>query len=70
MTWSSVIVKADGSRGICIECKHAPMCKLPNVSYPVANILTSVDTACDGHMASGTAELRCNGFEPEDGPQK
>jgi hypothetical protein len=33
------------------------------MSNPVGNILTAADTGRDGYMASGTAVLKCNGFE-------
>jgi len=58
----------------CLHClndhetgnPHLPKvtpCKLPSISSIVGSLLTSVDTGADGHMASGEAILKCNGYE-------
>lgn len=60
----------------CTSCKHGQYgwptggdveqvvpCNIPNVSSCLGSILTSVDVGADGHMASGEAILKCNGYE-------
>lgn len=74
MTWSARITKADGTVDgyymACHSCIHGKgTCYLPKVVYSVANLLTSVDTGSDGHMASGSADLKCNGYEQEPEPE-
>jgi len=65
-TWSARITK-DGNQVSCFrECKHASTCKISSIAHTIGPVLTSVDTGCDGHMASGTANLECGGFEPID----
>jgi hypothetical protein len=64
----------------CQSCKHGQHdfatdgqfykqiqpCYLPKVANSIGNILTSVDVGADGHMASGEALLKCNGYEPKE----
>jgi hypothetical protein len=66
MTWSAEIkieTPAVGDARSCSECKHMAGCNINSVSWVVGNLLTAVDTCQDGHMASGTAVLNCNGYE-------
>ena len=65
----------------CQSCKHGQYdhetgntsggstkiqpCFLPKIANNIGSLLTSVDVDANGHMASGSAELRCNGYEPE-----
>lgn len=61
----------------CQGCKHGQVdaekrtvpCYLPKVSGVVGSLLTSVDVDANGHMASGSADLKCNGFEPKPEPE-
>jgi hypothetical protein len=39
-------------------------CSIPAAASGIANVLTAIDFGADNHMASGTADLKCNGFEP------
>lgn len=67
----------------CQSCKHGQYdhetgsktgskliqpCYLPKVANNIGSILTSVDVDAAGHMASGEALLKCNGYEPKDEP--
>lgn len=56
----------------CTECKHGQpdparhyntRCHIPGASWPIANMLTSIDVGSDGHIAGGNAVLECSGFE-------
>ena len=76
MTWSARTTRPDGTipegkYNACGGCKHAPnpdnnykgTCYVERVAGNIGSILTSVDTGADGHMASGSADLKCSGFE-------
>lgn len=74
MTWSARVSRDDGSfpktindeaadYSACMSCKHEGSCYVAKTSDNIAYVLTSVDTGCDGHMASGEALLKCNGYE-------
>lgn len=73
MTWGTRIVRADGNTPLgsnaCDSCVHgkyvAPRapCNIKHIATSVGYLLTSIDVGMDGHMACGTAELKCNGFE-------
>ncbi len=69
MTWSAVITDKDGNRSqegfsICYDCKHANgACNVAKIGHVVGTMLTVIDVGSDGHMASGRADLHCNGFE-------
>lgn len=64
MSWIAFITDVDGNHVQCVKCTHYPGCKVAAVVPNIAAILTSVDMCCDGHMATGTANLACNIFEP------
>lgn len=67
MTWSaSVFVEGveDGYSQPCRKCAHNSCCNISSIADTIGPVLTSVDTGSDGHMASGEAVLKCNGFEP------
>ena len=67
MTWSAKIsafgVESAPGMSVCPQCLHQSGCQLPKVVEPVGNLLTSVDTRCDGTWANGEAVLLCAGFE-------
>lgn len=61
----------------CQSCQHGQYdfetdgkkiqpCYLPKASSGIGNVLTSIDTGADGHMASGEALLKCNGYQPKE----
>ncbi len=57
----------DGDYTACLSCEHGgkvwpPPCFINRAVGAVGNLLTSIDTGADGHMASGQADLRCNGY--------
>jgi cell division septum initiation protein DivIVA len=68
----------DGDYQACQSCKHGQYdfqtddpnwkkiqpCYLPKVAAQIGSILTCVDISAAGHMASGQANLLCNGYEP------
>lgn len=79
MSWSARVVKNDGTvpegtYHACGKCVHGlfkndgrgfhPNCYIPNAVNSIASILTAIDFGADNHTATGTAELKCNGFEP------
>ena len=66
MTWVSNIVDQDGNNRDCFTCKHIDSCQVFKVAHTLGSVLTSVDTCCDGHMASGSADLKCDGFEDKE----
>ena len=67
----------EGAWSACQKCKYGQFdfatsksaqrqikpCSLSNVSNPLASLMTSIDVGADGHMAGGTADLKCSGFE-------
>ncbi len=64
MTWGVFIVDGDGQALDCNNrCKHVAGCQVAKVAFTMGTVLTSVDVCCDGHTASGTGRLECNGFE-------
>ena len=65
MSWTTASKDAQGNAINCaIDCKHGlGCCNIPKISAAIGEIMSSVDVGTDGHMASGTAELHCNGFE-------
>ena len=80
MTWGAQIVRGDGTpsqknQHVCPECRHGVPgpdhrvpCSVTKLgAWAIGNVLTSVDVGADGHMASGTAVLKCNGFEALEG---
>jgi len=79
MSWSARVVKSDGTvpegtYQACGKCIHGAInnegrgfhsnCYIPNAVSAIAGILTAIDFCADNHMATGSAYLRCNGFEP------
>jgi len=62
----------------CTSCKHGQYdmktlagrtitpCNIPAVANTASGLLTAVDVGADGHMASGTALLKCNGYEAKE----
>jgi hypothetical protein len=79
MTWSARFTDSngnvpEGTYSACQNCKHgqtdpnrsyhAP-CNLPSAGSQLASLLTSIDVGCDGHMAGGSADLKCYGYEPK-----
>jgi len=80
MTWSARVTKQDGTIpegqwSACNACKHNkpnpelvnkhhPPCQVAKIASSIGSILTSIDMGADGHMASGSADLKCSGFEP------
>ena len=74
----------EGTWSACQACKHGQYdfvtpkkeltqivpCFVPKVAQNIGSLLTAVDVGADGHMASGNAELRCNGFEQKPVPEK
>jgi len=40
-------------------------CYLPSAGSIVGSLLTSIDVGADGHMAGGSADLKCSGYEPK-----
>ena len=63
----------------CMSCKHGQHdhrtdsdtgyaniqpCYIPKAVNGIGNVLTSIDVGANGHMASGEALLKCNGYEP------
>ena len=75
MTWSARITRPDGTNPVregatapdyaaCQSCKHVQgQCNIAKIAHTIAPVLTSVDVGNDGHMASGEALLKCNGYE-------
>lgn len=78
MTWSARITRPDGTTptqegatapdyAACQSCKHnTGACQVAKIAHNVGPILTSIDVGCDGHMASGEALLKCNGYQPKE----
>lgn len=70
MTWGAWIdaegVERVAGCNVCENCKHAGCCQVHKVVAPIQSLLTSVDTGCTGHMASGEASLLCHGFEAKE----
>jgi hypothetical protein len=67
MTWGAKVTTAGGKDVQCYsDCKHYEGCYVRRASHSVGNVLTSIDVGADGHMASGTAVLQCNGFEAKE----
>ncbi len=64
MTWSARITNKGNTVGCLKECMHVQTCQIAKIAHMIGSVLTSVDTGCDGHMASGSANLECFGFEP------
>ena len=66
MTWNAHI-EVEGIvaeyNNPCTKCKHNSFCNVSAIVHTIAPVISSVDTGSDGHMASGTAVLKCNGFE-------
>lgn len=64
----------------CQSCKHGQCdhetggqpwpkirpCFIANAAGSIGGILTSIDVGADGHMASGEALLKCNGYEAKE----
>jgi hypothetical protein len=77
MTWS-VKVAAPGANipeghSACLSCKHGQFprtgpqpCNVARLAYVLGYALTTIDVGADGHMASGTAVLNCDGYEAVD----
>lgn len=67
MTWSARIEDAKNPSlegwHVCPKCQHDQTCQIPKLVSSLGSALTSIDTGCDNHMASGTARLMCNGYE-------
>lgn len=67
MTWNVTVVaegvKASPGMRVCHECKHQDGCQIYKVVQPIQDLLTSIDTRCDGTWSNGDAELKCHGFE-------
>lgn len=78
MTWSARITRPDGTNptmegatapdyAACQSCRYnTGACNISKISHTIAPVLTSVDMGSDGHMASGEALLKCNGYEPKE----
>lgn len=74
MTWGVIVTNKEGETSVCRECKHSvppagsyhSPCNIIKMAHVLGSLLTSVDVGADGHMASGTAKLECNGFERKD----
>jgi len=79
MSWSARVTKSDGTvpdgaYNACGKFIHGaignegrgihPNCYIPNAVNAIAGILTAIDFGADNHMATGSADLKCNGFEP------
>ena len=66
MTWTANI-SPEGIIGDdenkCGECKHVSGCQIIKMVHQVGALLTVVDTCSDGHIAGGTAYLKCAGYE-------
>ena len=74
MTWSARITDQagevpTGKYHACQSCTHESVCRLPMLAAQVGYLLTCQDIDCKGHMASGSAELKCNGFEAKEEPK-
>ncbi|WP_214173148.1 hypothetical protein [Geoanaerobacter pelophilus] len=75
MTWSAQVTRPDGTNpttregsaysdyNACQSCQHTSFCNIGKMAHTIGPILTSVDVGSDGHMASGTALLKCNGYQ-------
>lgn len=65
MSWSVYITDNTGARIDCGKCTHVAGCQIVKIAPSIAAVLTSVDNCCDGQMATGTARLECNAFNPQ-----
>ena len=64
MSWVTASKDGHGNAINCFtDCKHGDTCHIPKIAGDIGAIMSSVDVGTDGHMAIGTAELHCNGFE-------
>ena len=64
MSWSKQHEDSKGNSVNCLtDCKHGDTCHIPKITGDIVSLMSSVDVGTDGHMAVGTAHLRCNGFE-------
>ena len=72
MSWTTAMKDGKGNPINCgSDCKHGlGCCNIPKIADAIGATMSSVDVGTDGHMASGTAHLHCNGFERvEAGPK-
>lgn len=72
MTWNVSIVatgvESVPGGNVCGGCKHSDGCQIHKVAGPMQDLLTGVDTRCDGKWANGEAVLTCHGFEAKETP--
>lgn len=73
MTWQAkVVAKAHAPKpgeehfGACHECALRAGCRVAGAAWPLASLLTSVDTHQNGTCIGGTMLLECNHFQPKD----
>ncbi len=80
MTWTARFTRPDGTLPegnytACQSCKHGQYdfvagdrkinpCYVRAIGSQAGSMLTAVDVGADGHMAGGSADLKCSGFEP------